>query len=235
MCSSRFGPSYSATAALSPRAWLFRVASNLWIDRQRRHRELVMAEPPEQLAPQEHTAETRDAGAALLTRISPQERAAILLKEAFDFTIDEIAQMLATTPGAVKAALHRGREKLAAPAPPEPHRVAPAVLNAFCEAFNAHDLERLVALMLETATAEIVGIGTEYGPDRMRRSDTGTLYHSLFSPISHAVDPWLLKGDRIAGVRYHFFSPDIIAEVCSELQLPWRSNGYRYWPLGDSK
>jgi RNA polymerase sigma-70 factor (ECF subfamily) len=144
------------------------------------------------------------------------------------------------------------------------------VLNAFCEAFNARDLERLVALMLDTATAEIVGIGTEYGPDRMRRSDTGTLYHSLFSPISHAVDPSLRQGDRgltpkfelrdyrgepvvvawydhddgpvvrdviriftagdrIASIRYHFFSPDIIAEVCRELQLPWRQNGYRYW------
>lgn len=257
----------------NPRAWLFRVASNLWIDRQRRHRELVMAKPPEQLAPEVNMAETRDAGSALLTRISPQERTAILLKEAFDFTIDEIAQMLVTTPGAVKAALHRGREKLAAPPPPEPHRVAPAVLNAFCEAFNARDLERLIALMLDTATAEIVGIGAEYGPDRMQRSDTGTLYHSLFSPISHAVDPSFLKGDRgltpkfelrdyrgepvvvawyddddgpvvrdviriftdgdrIAGIRYHFFSPDIIAEVSSELQLPWRQNGYRYWPLG---
>src|SRR6266404_8306357 len=49
----------------NPRAWLFRVASNLWIDRQRRQREVVMAEPPEQLAPEVHRAETRDAGAAL--------------------------------------------------------------------------------------------------------------------------------------------------------------------------
>jgi RNA polymerase sigma-70 factor (ECF subfamily) len=111
----------------NPRAWLFRVASNLWIDRQRRHRELVLAEPPEQLAPEVNMAETRDAGAALLTRISPQERAAILLKEAFDFTIDEIAQMLVTTPGAIKAALHRGRENL-----PRPRRLSPTVWRRPC-------------------------------------------------------------------------------------------------------
>src|SRR3977135_2126437 len=45
----------------NPRAWLFRVASNLWIDRQRRHRELTMAEPPEQLAQEVRMAETRNA------------------------------------------------------------------------------------------------------------------------------------------------------------------------------
>jgi RNA polymerase sigma-70 factor, ECF subfamily len=35
--------------------------------------------------------------------------------------------------------------------------------------------------------------------------------------------------DRIARIRYHFFSPDVLAEVCAELEVPWQSNGYRYW------
>ena len=38
-------------------------------------------------------------------------------------------------------------------------------------------------------------------------------------------------GDRVSGIRYHFFSPDVLAEVCRELGVPWRSNGYRYWPI----
>jgi RNA polymerase sigma-70 factor (ECF subfamily) len=37
-------------------------------------------------------------------------------------------------------------------------------------------------------------------------------------------------GDRIVRIRYRFFSPEVLAEVCGELEVPWRSNGYRYWP-----
>jgi hypothetical protein len=39
------------------------------------------------------------------------------------------------------------------------------------------------------------------------------------------------EGDRVVSIRYHFFSPDVLADVCGELRVPWRSNGYRYWPL----
>ena len=256
----------------NPRAWLFRVASNLWIDRQRRPREEPVPEAhPEAAAPEPGPGETRDAGAALLGRLSPQERAAVLLKDVFDFTLEEIAEMLATTVNAIKAALHRGRGRLAEPEPRPPRRVAPAVLNAFVEAFNARDIARLTALMLDAATAEIPGISTEYGTEKMKRTDTGSLHHSLFSPISHAVQPAFLAGDRgglpraevreyrgepvlicwydhdggprvrdvvrietedgrVEKIRYHFFSPEVLAEVCGELGLPWRSNGYGYWP-----
>jgi RNA polymerase sigma-70 factor (ECF subfamily) len=34
----------------------------------------------------------------------------------------------------------------------------------------------------------------------------------------------------VSRVRNYFFSPDVIAEICSELGLPFRVNGYAYWP-----
>jgi len=86
-----------------PRAWLFRVASNLWIDRQRRDREEAMPDVAPPAPPDERLSlEGRDAGATLIGRLSPQERAAILLKDVFDFTIDETAGILTTTPGAIR-------------------------------------------------------------------------------------------------------------------------------------
>ena len=36
-------------------------------------------------------------------------------------------------------------------------------------------------------------------------------------------------GDRLARVRNYFFTPDVIAEVCGELGVPCRVNGYKYW------
>lgn len=50
------------TPPRNPRAWLFRVASNLWIDRQRKKRELLVEELPEAAAEDPPVA-ARDAGA----------------------------------------------------------------------------------------------------------------------------------------------------------------------------
>jgi RNA polymerase sigma-70 factor (ECF subfamily) len=37
-----------------------------------------------------------------------------------------------------------------------------------------------------------------------------------------------IEHGAVAHIHYHFFSPDVLADVCGELGLPWRSNGYRY-------
>ena len=43
---------------------------------------------------------TREAALALIERTSPQTRAAILLKDIFDFSLEEVADMLTTSVGA---------------------------------------------------------------------------------------------------------------------------------------
>ena len=37
------------------------------------------------------------------------------------------------------------------------------------------------------------------------------------------------EGDRLTRVRNYFYTPDVLAEICAELRVPFRSNGYRYW------
>lgn len=261
----------------NPRAWLFRIASNLWIDRVRGAREQPGAVPEGAAAPDPRAA--REAAGTLLSRLSPQERAALVLREAFALSLEEIAEALATSVGAVKAALHRGRGKLEAEEPDAaaPGRApAPAVLDAFCEAFNAHDLERLTALLLDTASVEVVRVSTSYGPEAARRGIfTGMLFGSkrlAAAETQGGIDPafkqralptlprcevrlhrgepilvhWYAhedgeavraltrletSGDRVSRVRNYFYTPDVLAEVCGELGVPFRSNGYRYWPL----
>jgi RNA polymerase sigma-70 factor (ECF subfamily) len=100
----------------SAKAYLFRIASNLWIDAARRtsreaHAEIEPARPA---ASAEAGISLRDAGAVLMAVASPRERAAVVLKDAFDFDLAEIAELLSTSVGAVKSALHRGRARLAA-------------------------------------------------------------------------------------------------------------------------
>jgi RNA polymerase sigma-70 factor, ECF subfamily len=259
-----------------PRAWLFRVASNTWIDQVRRSRleRLQAAANVDDGAPQlQDPRANREAAATLLALLSPQQRAAVVLKDVFDFSLDEIASMLETTPNAVKGALHRGRERLDDPPQQTALAPAPGVLDAFARAFNARDLPGLAALLLETSSVEIVGLVTEYGLDAPQDPDTGSFAGSLgpltvderggvaaellegdlgAPPRCEVVayrDRWLLllwfedvrgpvvrgvmtleaEGAHIRRLRNYFFSPQVIAEVCSELGLPHRLNGYRYW------
>jgi len=268
----------------NPRAWMFRVASNLWIDRTRRRREQALspgdAEPS--VAGREPRAE-REAAGTLIAQLSPQERAAVVLKDVFELTLDEVADALATSAASVKTALHRGRSKLTALdarstlealEPPEARGPSTRVLDAFCDAFNARDLPRLTALLLDTSVVELVGVVTEYGPEASSDPQTGSL-PGFLAPITrnqngagidgrhlegylpepprvevreHRGERILLywyahrdgeavrsvaraasDGDHLAHLRHYFFIPDVIAEVCGELGVPFRTNGYRYW------
>jgi RNA polymerase sigma-70 factor (ECF subfamily) len=31
------------------------------------------------------------------------------------------------------------------------------------------------------------------------------------------------------GMHDYFFTPDVIAEICTEIGVPYHTNGYRYW------
>jgi RNA polymerase sigma-70 factor, ECF subfamily len=157
-----------------PRAYLLRTATNVWIDTLRRRETEARApltDPDDVAAPgasPEMASDVRDAGSRLLQRLSPQEGAAVVLKEVFDMSLEEIAELLATTTGAVKAALHRGRGRLRAPeGTAATRRPLPSaeLLNRFIERYEAKDVKGLVALMLEGGSAENVGNSLHIGLD----------------------------------------------------------------------
>ena len=251
----------------NPRAWLFRVASNLWLNQLRRPRRLP--DPAAASASVEPQA-AREAAGTLLAELAPKERAAVVLKDVFDLSLKEIAVVLSTTEGAVKAALHRGRGKLVEPSIDAHEGPHPAVLDAFVDAFNARDLDRLTALLLEDATLEFPGMHVEYGAETARKGSlAGVLYGNpasdgggiapdlrrgilpqpprlelrmhrgealLLAWFAHddgeavrAISRAEVDGDRIATLRTYLHQPEVIAEICSELGVPSRPNGYRHW------
>lgn len=158
----------------NPRGYLVRIASNLWIDAMRRRtteRAALAAAPPEPVPepPADQRARAREAGAELLGRLSPQERAAVLMKDVFDMDLKRIAEVLSTSVGAVKAALHRGRGRLDAEPAPERPRPSVALVDRFVELLNGSDLPGLLELMLDTATVEELGSVYEVGRDQFGR------------------------------------------------------------------
>jgi RNA polymerase sigma-70 factor (ECF subfamily) len=176
----------------NPRSYLLRIATNLWIDLQRRQeseRSAVLARANElrrQVAgnPGHDSDDVRQAGAAFLERLAPRERAALLLKDVFDMTLEETAGVLGTTTGAVKSALHRGRSRLRDADSPRPRALAPAsaeLVDRFVERYNARDLQGLLALMLDSASIELFGLDVEAGRESFGR-EHGWFHHNFFGP-----------------------------------------------------
>ena len=80
----------------------------------------------------------------LIASLPPKERACVLLKDVFDYSLEEIAELVDSSVGGVKAALNRGRTKLAASSPlaksarsarPELKRI----MQLYVDRFNRRD------------------------------------------------------------------------------------------------
>jgi RNA polymerase sigma-70 factor (ECF subfamily) len=199
------------------RAYMLRTASNTWIDgvRRRATEERILEErsvderptwPSAPPRPDEH-AELRDAGARLLHQLAPQERAAVVLKDVFELGVREIAEILATSEGAVKAALHRGRGRLGEPEGTRERRAAPPteLVDRFIELYDAKDVGGLVDLLVEGGSAENVGFGLQYGRGAFEGSEN-FLYKAVhgheewpdfFQPEAVRLEAGEFEGERL--------------------------------------
>ena len=146
---------YDDSRPLKP--WLFKIAHNQCIDFLR-HRDVrgeaeAAAAEPDFIEPAEPFGPT--AGPAiehLVLNLPPKERACVLLKDVFEYSLEEIAGLVDSTVGGVKAALNRGRSKLAlmegrSVAPRVPSRENKQILQLYVERFNRRDWDGLRELI----------------------------------------------------------------------------------------
>ncbi len=197
----------------NPKAYLLRVATHAWIDGQRRRATEARAAGEDlptaaSAASPETGARMRDAGERLLGRLTPQECAAVVLKESFDLTLEEVAALLVTTTGAVKSALHRARGRLREADVAPSTRAAkpsPETVDRWIALWNARDVPGLVALMLEGGSAENIGCGIQYGSDAFDGTEN-FLYKSVhgheewppeLQPEAVRVECALLEGEPV--------------------------------------
>jgi RNA polymerase sigma-70 factor (ECF subfamily) len=241
-----------ASRVANPRAYLLRTASNLWIDglRRRERDPAAHAAPPDEASPA-LAAAAHEAGEILFERATPQQRAAIVLKDVFDFTLEEIAELLSTSVGAVKSALHRGRERLkeapmrTAPAPRAPSR---ALVDRFVEAFNARDAARVTAALLETVSIEVQGVGGGRGHEGVWV--TSSLQDGLRAEAREYRGEWIVLNlhdgasgpelcgmtrfeevdGRVARIKSYGYCPETLAHVAAELGLAARARRYHQPP-----
>lgn len=153
-----------------PKAWLFRIAHNAAVDfLRRRAREAthIKDEPLEMIEnPVDEIAQRQAAEAGLRTfmRLPTSERSSVILMDVLGHSLREVAEVLDTTIPTVKAALHRGRQRLREFAQQPEHLPLRAMsrhdrelLTAYIDRFNARDFDAVRRMIADDVRLELVG------------------------------------------------------------------------------
>ena len=246
----------------NPKAYLVQTATHMWIDKIRRSAsekailELINIEDSSQQDASADAVDARNAAGQLMQRLHPQERAAIVLKDVLDLSLQNTAEILSTTVGAVKSALNRGRSRL-------DQRLEPAGLNcpsrdlveAFMQALKNTDLETLKAICVDELAVEMVG-----GAESRSFDDSQTFFahaHFVLPELGFGANPrWevtLYQGEpvvlgyrtlneveginevhrietldgKITRIRCYCFCPNTLAAIGEDLNLVALSRPYR--------
>ncbi|HJZ76092.1 MAG TPA: sigma-70 family RNA polymerase sigma factor [Vicinamibacterales bacterium] len=254
------------TALENPKAYLIRAAANLWIDRVRRsarERAAMVLEQAEPASVPPHDAlDNRAAARTLFQALHPQERAAILMKDVLDLSLEETAAMLHTTVGAVKSALSRARGRLEGRRPPAGFDAPPRdTVDRFMRALSEKDMPAMKALCDEHVSGELVG-----GVELQAFEQTKTFFehaHMVMPSLGFGERPWWKVVDydgepvvagfrtldgveglneihrievadgRIVRVRTYCFCPETLAVVADAIGVPALPRPHRSPSVGD--
>jgi RNA polymerase sigma-70 factor (ECF subfamily) len=247
----------------NPRAYLIRTATNLWIDRvlrEAREREALRSHGEPDAVATDAIADVHEAAKTLMESLPPKQRAALLLKDIFDLSLEETAALLKTTVGAVKSALHRGRDRLANADRPSANRYVPPrdLVEKFTKAMAANDLAALQALCLSDLNVELVGGAESEGFERARSffghahfvmPEWGFGANPNWRVIEFDGEPMVLgfrtldgveginevhrlevSDGKIARIRCYCFCPDTLRAIGEALGLPALRRRYRSPP-----
>jgi len=201
------------------KAYLFKMATNQWIDWCRRSKVQFDSElVPETPYYMGNVYEVKDTLSSLVNFLPPKERVALVLSEAFESTNKEIAEILGTTEGAIKSALNRGRLKLKSISNHSKENILPfsleqeKIVNMAVDAFNRRDLEAFGQLFISNAIGNAPGCFFETNLEEIKK---GSLFHTLNNhdgtplPSAYKAETLKINGD----VLFVIFNKGIIDDI----------------------
>jgi RNA polymerase sigma-70 factor (ECF subfamily) len=162
---------YEPRAQLS--AWLYTIATNVCLTglARRRSQPVELSEHLDHLQPYpdrllDDLVVRETVELAFITAIQllpPKQRAVLILRDVLGWSAKEVAEALEDSVGAITSALQRARKRLEGPQrrPSVPRRQERALVQRFMAAWEAVDIDALVALLTEDAVMTMP-------PERMR-------------------------------------------------------------------
>lgn len=145
----------------SPSEWVAPIPSG-WLG--------AAAAPPDEQVELRHRVDL--ALVAMLQKLPPRQRAALLLAEVFDWTAPEVAALLDSSVASVNSALQRARAKLhsGTAGPAGRSTLDPEVVHRYQEAFARYDVDALVGMLAEDVVFDMPPIPTWFrGREDVRR------------------------------------------------------------------
>jgi RNA polymerase sigma factor (sigma-70 family) len=141
------------------KAYLVRTVINLSINRKKKQKKALASYPgewlPEPVATEnaDKTIEQREVLSyslmVLLEKLNPKQRAVFILKQAFDYEHEEIAEVLGISPENSRKILSRARSLLQMTRPVEERAVPAGYLDKYVEVISRGDISRLEKLLTE--------------------------------------------------------------------------------------
>jgi RNA polymerase sigma factor (sigma-70 family) len=197
------------------RPWLFQIAHNRALDFLRRY-DSRMGRSIDDVAdtatgddPEDALARAEATGAAIsrFAELVPLQRSSVILKDVLGHSVEEIAELLELSVPAVKAALHRGRERLRAlqsahalestddDAPRPPRLIASAGIARYVALVNARDWNSVRAMLAEDVRLDLVSRAQRVG-----RRDVSSYFTNYDAAGDwHLVPAWV-DGREVVGV-----------------------------------
>jgi len=174
-----------ARALQIPAAWLTTVTTRLAIDalKSARHKrevyagiwlpEPILSDTENPATPEDALAQAQDVQLALLwamERLAPEERAAFILREAFDSDYADIAATLDKTEAACRQLVARAKKRVSEESPRFDASIAEVgdLLSRFMEAAQTHNKQEILSLL---------------SPDALALSDGGGKVRAAYRPL----------------------------------------------------
>ncbi|MGD6854352.1 sigma-70 family RNA polymerase sigma factor [Bacillus infantis] len=159
---------------LNVKSYLFKIATNTWIDQQRKNRIAYTDSYPVEIleSDSEKELEILPALDYLARQLSPKQFVCLLLTDVFLFTAKETAVIISLSPGAVYANVQRARDLLKVSERQQNRRVmkGPAspithdkTISTLLEGFRRKDPDMIASLLDENLLTDITHAGVEFG------------------------------------------------------------------------
>ncbi|MEA3318633.1 MAG: RNA polymerase sigma factor [Bacillota bacterium] len=222
--------------------YLFRVATNMWIDQCRKQKREIgtLDEAPETNVDFSDHLRLEKILTSLESNLTPKQTAAFLLMDIFQFSAEEIAGIVHSTPGGVYSAVQRARRKIASMDFSQPKtnwdsQIQNPTIQAYLQAFNNGDLESMLSLFSDQAQNEAFFGFQEFSKNEMLKGSLKfglpghtaqefilwgkTVIIVLANEEIHDIQIQEIENEQIVSHKSYFFRKEFILAAAEELGL----------------